>query len=132
MIRVMAQMDRTRHVAYWRDSAEQDLSAARDLIDRGHVRHALFFLHLAAEKTLKGLIVHKTGQMPPKSHDLLRLAELASVELPDERAKLLSRMARYCLEGRYPDTWLEPPTLAVGRTLLVRGTEMIEWFARLF
>jgi HEPN domain-containing protein len=128
----MVEMDREKHVAYWRNSASEDLSAARDLVARGHLRHGLFFLHLAVEKTLKGLVVHVTGAMPPKSHDLLRLAEKAAVDVPDEKGKLMSRIARHCLEGRYPDTWLAPPDPEASKSLLSQGEELIEWLGQRF
>ena len=128
----MVEMDREKHVSYWRTSAEEDLAAARDMVARGHLRHGLFFVHLAVEKTLKGLLVHNTGAVPPKSHDLLQLAEKAGVEVPDDRGKTMLRIARYCMEGRYPDRWIAPPDEKDAAALLDRGEDLVQWLGKKF
>jgi len=125
-------MDRVKHVSYWRTSADEDLAAARDMVARGHVRHGLFFLHLAVEKTLKGLLVQNKGTVPPKSHDLVQLAERAGVDVPDDTSRLMLRIARYCLEGRYPDSWIGPPDKATATALLADGEELLRWLDQKF
>lgn len=42
-----------KQIAHWRNGAEEDWSVAQELIERGRVRHGLFFAHLALEKMLK-------------------------------------------------------------------------------
>ena len=128
----MVEMDKAKHVSYWRTSASEDLAAAKDMVARGHVRHGLFFLHLAVEKTLKGLLVHGTGTIPPKSHDLVQLAERAGVDLPDDTARLMLRISRYCMEGRYPDRWNAPPDEPTATVLLGAGEELLRWLDRKF
>ena len=126
----MMKMDRERHVEYWQTSSREDLDAARDLLERKHVRHGLFFLHLSVEKLLKGLIVGKTGELPPRSHDLLRLAELAGLNPTSEQSGWLARLNRHCLEGRYPDTWVSPPDDAEAKKTLEKSIKGIEWLKR--
>ena len=128
----MTEMDRAKHVSYWRISASEDLAAARDLVTRGHVRHGLFFLHLAVEKTMKGLLVQTKGMVPPKSHDLVQLAQRAGIAIPDDRGKIMLRISRYCMEGRYPDRWFAPPDAEAARALLAQGEEVLEWLGRKF
>ena len=69
--------DIEKQVAYWRDSAVEDLQVAQDLIKRQRTRHGLFFLHLALEKLLKALVCRQTQDLAPRTHNLIRLAELA-------------------------------------------------------
>jgi hypothetical protein len=46
---------------------------------------------LAIEKQMKAVVVARTGEIPPKSHDLLRLAALAG-------CRSTTRSGRCCLE----------------------------------
>lgn len=74
-------MDVGKQVAYWRASAEEDQEAANVLAQNGHYRHALFFAELAVEKMLKAHIARATKDIPPRSHDLLKLADRARLSL---------------------------------------------------
>jgi HEPN domain-containing protein len=125
-------MDTAKHTAFWRESALEDWNAARSLMDKGHLRHGLFFVHLAIEKTIKAAVVHRTGEMPPKSHDLLRLGTLADLQLDDGKRLALTRIGRYCLEGRYPDTWGGPPDETEAREVVAEAEEMSRWLETLF
>ena len=59
--------------------------------------------HLVIEKLLKALVVKETEYFPPKSHNLLRLAELANIVCNNEDVKLLQELNQFQLETRYPD-----------------------------
>ena len=49
--------DIEKQVAYWRDSAVEDLQVAQDLIRSGsECATGCFFLHLALEKLLQGVL----------------------------------------------------------------------------
>ena len=96
-------MDIQKQIDYWMKSAEEDFAAAQSLSEKGHFRHSLFFAHLAVEKMLKGHVVKQTGDMPPRIHDLVRLAETAQLQPTQEQLNFLSRFGLYQLEGRYPD-----------------------------
>jgi len=61
-------MDVQRQIAYWRDSAREDLEAAQGTLENRHWRHGLFWTHLALEKALKAHVVKATEQHPPKIH----------------------------------------------------------------
>jgi len=49
-----------KQVAYWRNGAVEDWEVAAHLLERGNVRHGLFFVHLAVEKALKALVCRNT------------------------------------------------------------------------
>ena len=48
-------------------------------------------------------MVEKTETFPPKSHNLVRLAELAEIEITIEQIKLLEELNQFQLDTRYPD-----------------------------
>jgi HEPN domain-containing protein len=49
------------------------------------------------------VIVRKTGEMPPRIHNLLRLAETAGIESDPEQIHLLTRLSGYYIKSRYPE-----------------------------
>jgi HEPN domain-containing protein len=120
-------MDVPGQTEYWRNSSREDFKAAGSLLEKGHFRHALFFAELAVEKALKALVVKKIEDLPPRTHDLLRLAELAAVDLTDEQRDFLARFQKYCLEGRYPDQF--PPEMSrdEAEAAFEEAKEALEW-----
>ena len=74
-------MNVKRQINYWRCGAEEDLAAARSLLEKEHLRHALFFGHLAMEKMLKAHVTRETKSVPLRMHNLVRLAEIAGLPL---------------------------------------------------
>jgi len=58
---------------------------------------------LAIEKLLKGLVIIKTNNEPPRVHDLERLAVLAKLSLTEDQTKHLKIITRFCMACRYPD-----------------------------
>lgn len=69
-------VDVPKQVEYWRKSSDEDFAAAQSLLEKGHFRHCLFFAHLAIEKMLKAHVTWQTKDVPPRIHNLIRLAEL--------------------------------------------------------
>lgn len=83
-------MDVKRQIDYWSQSGDEDFSAAQSLLDRGHLRHCLFFAHLAVEKMLKAHVTRQTEDLPPRIHSLVRLAEIVELSLSTEHMSFLS------------------------------------------
>ncbi len=101
-------MDKFEHSRYWITSADHDLETAETLFSSGKYDWCLFICHIVLEKGLKALYVLKhDGEMPPKTHNLVRLAELAETELKEEQIDLLDRINDFNIETRYPDYRLE-------------------------
>ena len=96
-------MDVQQHVEYWLTGSQDDIEAAAVLLEKRKIGQSLFFAHLAIEKVLKAHVSKVTETIPPRTHDLLRLARLAGLSVPESRSVFLARLQRYCLEGRYPD-----------------------------
>lgn len=77
-------------IDYWLVEAEEALQVADHLVEKGDYSYALFFGHLAVEKVLKALFVGRNHEHAPLIHNLLRLAELAGIELNASRRKTLA------------------------------------------
>jgi HEPN domain-containing protein len=123
-------MDVRRQVEYWLNGSQDDIEAAVVLLEKRKIRQSLFFAHLAVEKALKAHVSKATDAVPPRTHDLLRLAELAGISIPAPRRVFLARLQRYCMEGRYPDLPPETPEWDEARTELDEAQETRSWLVK--
>lgn len=58
---------------------------------------------LFLKKILKAHVVKKTSLAAPITHNLIRLAEVAKLDLSDEEFKFLGEVNEFNLSARYPD-----------------------------
>jgi HEPN domain-containing protein len=123
-------VDVPKQIDYWRTSSNEDFAAAESLLEKGHLRHSLFFAHLAIEKMLKAHVMRQTKEIPPRIHNLIRLTELAKLRLDEERKEFLREFGAYQLEGRYPDSVQIPVDSGFVRDEIVRAREMLIWLKR--
>jgi HEPN domain-containing protein len=92
------------HVDYWIKSAEHDLDTAESLYTAGKYDWCLFIGHLVLEKMIKAIfVIAHDNKVPPKIHNLVKLAELASIKLTLEQKIFLDEVNDFNLETRYPD-----------------------------
>lgn len=117
-------IDVEKQASHWRSGAVEDWEVAEDLIGRERVRHGLFFAHLALEKALKAHVCLRTRDLAPRLHNLVRLAELAGVDLTPGQRDTLADMNAFALEGRYPEATAPAPGRAEGARYLDRAREM--------
>jgi HEPN domain-containing protein len=96
-------MNNIDRVKYWIDLATDDLSTAKILFKKKKLLFSGFLCHLTIEKGLKALVA-KTTLAPPKSHDLVKLAERANVYdiMIDEQKDFLDTLQPLNIEARYP------------------------------
>ncbi|MCA9982125.1 MAG: HEPN domain-containing protein [Anaerolineales bacterium] len=120
-------MDIEKQIAYWQHSAVEDWDVAQDLIEQGRARHGLFFAHLTLEKLLKAHVCHATQDLAPRTHNLVRLAELTALAFSAEQIDLLADMNAFNLEGRYPDSLTLPPSMAEATDYLRRTASVYTW-----
>lgn len=97
----MTQLEKT--IGYWRESADNDLGVAKKLFGSKDYDYCLFFCHLALEKLLKALVIQKTDRHAPLIHSLVRLAELAELELSPNQIADMEEITRFNISGRYPE-----------------------------
>ena len=97
-------MNIEEHVNYWLDSAKNDLGAAEQLFSAAKYDWCLFIGHLVVEKTLKAYFVYSNdNKIPPKTHNLLKLAEAANLSLTEEQKLFLDEVNDFNMEVRYPE-----------------------------
>jgi HEPN domain-containing protein len=123
-------MDVDKHVAYWKNGSEEDITAARSLLEKGHLRHCLFFVHLAIEKILKAHVTRLTKDVPPRIHNLVRLADMAGLKLESGQRELLREFGAYQLEGWYPDSEQVPKDPVDARREMERGSQILTWLTK--
>ena len=96
-------VDVPKQIEYWRTSSDEDFAAVQSLLEKEHLRHSLFFAHPAIEKMLKAHVTRETRDVPPRIHNLVRLAKLAQLNLEPHQLEFLREFNLYQMEGRYPD-----------------------------
>ncbi|MCL4539473.1 MAG: HEPN domain-containing protein [Bacteroidetes bacterium] len=128
-------MNATGQIDYWLKSGANDLETAEIIFQSGkNYHHCLFFCHTVLEKGLKALVSKHTQGIPPRSHNLLRLAELAELKVPPEVADFFTKMNGFQLEARYPDEEFRIYTMTtktLAQKLLLETKETFSWMERL-
>ena len=115
--------DKERHEARrWLETAQEDLDAARDLMDSGKYSHSCFFSQQAGEKAVKALW-YFLGE-DPWGHSIQRLVnELPVPEAHSRLQPLLDAgvlLDRYYIPTRYPNGL---PDLTPGQVYFKRDAE---------
>ncbi len=65
---------------------------------------ALFWMHLTLEKIIKAhWVKDNVSDIPPKIHNLRKLAEQTTLSLTPVQFAFIDRMNSLQMEGRYPD-----------------------------
>ena len=88
---------------YWITEAEEALTVADHLLEKGDYSYALFFGHLSVEKLLKAIYVERQKKHAPPLHNLSRLARLAGIDLDESHRDTLILVSSFNIEARYPD-----------------------------
>lgn len=97
-------MTKEEHIKYWLESARHDLESAQSIFDSGRYDWCLYVGHLSLEKLLKAVFVERNNdEMPPKVHNLVRLAELSRITLDDDQKFFLDKITDFNIQTRYPD-----------------------------
>ena len=87
----------------WLRQSEYDIGTAEAMYNSGRYVYTAFMCQLAVEKILKGLIVERTGDTPPKTRNLIHLAKIAKVELPESQLEFIAVLNMAGVGTRYPD-----------------------------
>lgn len=116
-----------KQIAYWINSASEDIATARILIEKNRLLHGLFFCHLVIEKALKAHIVKKTSEIAPRSHNLYYLLERAGLQVTTDEEIFLGVLMNYQLKGRYPDFNPSVPDQVVVNEYLIHTEKLLLW-----
>ena len=114
----------------WIKQADYDMDTAQAMFDACRYCYAVFMCHLALEKALKALYLQKTGEAPPKTHNLVFLAEKAELSLSEADADFVFEINRVSLLTRYPeeiDKLQQEFPKSKTQTILLRGRQVLQW-----
>lgn len=125
-------MNTQKQIQYWIAGAEEDIDVAGELMEKKRYRYALFFSHLALEKILKAHYCRASQNIPPKIHNLCRLAELSGIIIDEKRMEFLRGFNVYQMEGRYPGEGTVIISSESAQTDFQLAMEMAEWLKSQF
>ena len=116
-----------KQIEYWISGAEEDMLTAELLIQEKRTLHGLFFCHLVIEKAIKAQNVKTTGEIAPRSHNLIYLSENTGLAFDDDTQIFLGILMKYQLQGRYPDYNPVMPDLERVQEYLGRTKKLLKW-----
>ncbi len=121
-------------VKYWLDLADYDIETAKAMLNSGRFLYVGFMCHQTIEKALKAVVARDCtdGEIPPKTHDLSKLAVRASLYdlMSEEQQDFIDDLNPLNIEARYPEYKNE---IAAGLTkencgeFIVRTEELLCW-----
>lgn len=126
----MTVKDIKKLITYWLETSNEDMRVARDLFRSKRFAYCLFFCHLAIEKMLKALVVAKTRDHAPWTHNLPFLAGKTNLNLNDDNTGFRAEMTRWNLEARYPsdvEDIKKAATLSGTKALLGKTESFTKW-----
>ena len=95
--------DLEKVITYFTESSEEDWKIAQKLFRSKDYGYSLFFCHLTLEKLIKAILVKKTNEPAPYSHDLSLLAKQAGISLTSDLVAEFNTVSTFNIAGRYDD-----------------------------
>jgi HEPN domain-containing protein len=123
-------MDVEKQIDYWRRGSQKALRSVSALESGGFWEEALFWTHLAVEKALKAHVARAICDIPPYTHKLPRLAQLAGLDLTAAQVQLCQDLSIFQRLARYPDEPAEEVEGAVAERLLEQAKEFHQWLLK--
>lgn len=98
-------MTKEEKVAYWLDIADYDIDTAEAMYKTKRWLYVAFMCHQTIEKTLKAYWSFVRDDMPPKTHNHMRLADECGLyeQMSEEQKSFLDIITNYNIEARYPE-----------------------------
>jgi len=119
---------------YWLELAEYDLQTARVMLNGKRYLYVGFMCHQTIEKALKAVIARDCaeGEMPPKIHHLLKLADRAGIlqKMSNEQQTFIRELTPMHVEARYPaykDAIAAGLTSEICKDLLAGTEKLLCW-----
>lgn len=98
------EMIKSDYIQYWKIGSEKDWSAVETLFEKGNYVQGVFFGHLVLEKLLKAhWVKDNVEDIPPKTHNLIWVAEKTQIKFNTKELSFLNEMTRYQSLSRYSD-----------------------------
>lgn len=91
-------------IKYWIESANEALETTETLLSNKKYVHAMFFLHLAVEKKLKGYYAYLNKEEAPYGHNLAVLtSKIINAQFSERQLQTLTEISRFNITARYDD-----------------------------
>jgi HEPN domain-containing protein len=87
----------------WIQSADYDFKTASHMFKSGRYIYVVFLCHLSIEKILKAVVCKQCRQMPPYTHNLNRLIELADIVIESTHQEFINQISLQSVPTRYPE-----------------------------
>lgn len=133
MVDDFSREEKEKLIKAWGESALEEFVVAKDLFKAKHYSQCLFFCQLALEKTLKAAFIATNGECPPPSHNLVKLAEGAKIELTKEWREQLGEITSFNVEARYDirkEKLYKKATVLFTEQFLKITEDFLEYFAK--
>jgi HEPN domain-containing protein len=86
---------------HWVSISEKDYATMQHLFESKDYHWSLFIGHLVLERLLKAIIVKRTNEHAPHSHDLRRLAKLSGLEFSPVHTGWFDTITTFTINARY-------------------------------
>ena len=116
--------------ANWLAQVDYGIATAEQMLQAGRYIYVIFMSHMALEKALKALVTEETQKLPPRTHNLIDLAQRAHVVLSQEQEDFLGKLNNTSVVVRYPDdlaAMVSQYPEAIAQDYLERTKELILW-----
>jgi len=110
-------MTRTE-VDIWMEQGTEDLKTSKTNLAQRIYYASVLFAQQAAEKTLKALFIHIKKESPPKTHNLVMLANM--LDAPEDVVDAAADLTPEYTLTRYPDGDIGPPSQRYTKKSAVR------------
>ncbi len=124
-------------VIYWLEISMEDLETAEILFAKNKYLYAGYFLQQSIEKILKAYYQMTKNDIPPRTHNLIYLAEATGLinELTSEQENILYTLNPLNIETRYPEyrkKISESLTKIRLKKILYKTKELHKWIKQRF
>jgi HEPN domain-containing protein len=116
--------------ANWLAQVDYDIATAEQMLHAGRYIYVIFMSHMALEKALKSLVTEETQKLPPRTHNLIDLAQRAHVVLSQAQQDFLGKLNNTSVVVRYPEdlsAMISQYPEAIVQDYLERTKELILW-----
>ena len=121
-----------KNVKYWLDISEYDLETAEAMLEKARFLYVGFMCHQTIEKIVKAYYQQELKQLPPKTHNIILLAQQSNLydNFSDAQKAFIEVLQPLNIEARYPD-YRERLLLSLNqdkcKNILQKTRELFKW-----
>lgn len=114
----------------WINTSEYDFKTANGLYKLRRYIYVIFMCHLSIEKLLKAIVSEKQNRLPPYTHNLVYLADIANISFPGKIKEFVELINTKSIPTRYPEDLHKLSKLILANTArqyLENTKEVLKW-----